>query len=125
MTRQYVTFSKNDPIQVATVERIGHEPTFGESGNGYYRGNPVDAEVGVYQVSYSDADTFAEDGFPSGGFQWGTLLVLASPWGGKTFLYFPNDMSKAGGFYVKSYWTEALESRTGKWFKVSATLMTE
>lgn len=122
MARQYVTFFKNDPIQVATVERIGHSVVYGDSANGYFRGNPIDAPVGVYQVSYESNDAFVEDGFPSNGYKWGTLLVLRSPWSGKTILYFPDSITTVGGFYIKSFWTLG-SGKARQWFKVSATLI--
>ena len=70
---------------------------------GVYQGDVRDLPQGIYQVSLdSDAQTI-KNGMPKGCYRWGVLLIFLSPWAGKVWMYFPDNLYDTG-VYVMARW---------------------
>lgn len=74
-----------------------------DTAGGVYSGDVRDLPQGIYQVSLnSDAQT-TKSGMPAGCYKWGILLIFLSPWAGKVWMYFPDNLYDSG-VYVMAKW---------------------
>lgn len=72
---------------------------------GVYQGDVRDLPQGIYQVSLNSDDQIAKSGMPTGCYKWGILLIFLSPWTGKVWMYFPDNLNE-NYMYVMSKWND-------------------
>lgn len=86
---------------------------------GVYQGDVRNLPQGIYQVSLkTDAQT-AKSGMPTGCYKWGILLIFLSPWTGKVWVYFPDNLSD-NCLHVMARWDTGYDNATWKKLPLSA-----
>lgn len=93
--------------------------TVGDPGGdtaGVYQGDVRNLPQGIYQVSLNTNEQTVKSGMPTGCYKWGILLIFMSPWAGKVWMYFPDNLYDTG-VYVMAKWDNANYS-IAKWKKL-------
>ena len=83
---------------------------------GVYQGDVRDLPQGIYQVSLNTEAQAAKSGMPTGCYKWGILLIFLSPWKGKVWMYFPDNLFDTS-VYVMAKW-DSINYSSAKWKKL-------
>lgn len=86
---------------------------------GVYSGDVRGLPAGIYQVSLGNDNQTKLSGMPIGCYKWGMLFIFLSPWSGKVWMYFPDNLYDSY-MYVMSKWNEEFGVATWKKIAVSA-----
>lgn len=115
ITKNYVHrfTTKTADDQYRTVGSAGADPVC------LYQGDVRNLSQGIYQVSLNTDAQVAKSGMPTGCYKWGILLVFVSPWTGKVWLYFPDQLCDTG-VYVMSAWRTNYDKAVWKKLPLSA-----
>lgn len=86
---------------------------------GTYSGDVRDLPAGIYQVSLNTVNQTQLSGMPTGCYKWGILFIFLSPWDGKIWMYFPDNLYDPC-MYVMAKWNEQYDVATWKKIAISA-----